>query len=53
MTKRSYTVPKLMVHGTVMQLTQGIKELKAPSDGNYLGNKDNPLNGSCVSPNPQ
>ena len=47
MMKRSYTTPQLKVHGTVQQLTRGIKELKAPSDGNYLGNKDNPLNGSC------
>ena len=47
MTKRDYSAPKLTVHGTVTQLTQGIKELKAPSDGNYLGDKEHPLNGSC------
>ncbi len=47
MTKRAYTTPVLKVHGTVRELTQGIKQLGAPSDGNYLGNKDNPLNGSC------
>ena len=48
MTKRSYATPRLTVHGTVKQITKGIKELKAPSDGNYLGDKGNPLNGSCT-----
>lgn len=47
MAKRSYRTPKLKVHGTVKQMTQGVKQLQAPSDGNYLSNKGNPLNGSC------
>ena len=47
MKKQRYAAPRLKQHGSVKQLTLGIKELKTPSDGNYLGNKDNPLNGSC------
>lgn len=45
--KKMYQVPALKVFGTISQLTQGIKQLQAPSDGNYLGSLDNPLNGSC------
>ncbi len=48
MSKRAYTTPQLKVHGTLKALTQGIKQLGSPSDGNYLGNKDNPLTGSCT-----
>ena len=54
MNKRMYRVPRLITHGTVTQLTRqtngpiGIKQLAAPSDGNYLGSLDNPLNGSCI-----
>ena len=47
MAKRAYVVPMLKVHGTVRDLTQSIKQLGDPSDGNYLGNKENPINGSC------
>lgn len=47
MTKRAYVTPQLKVHGTVRELTRGVKQLGSPSDGNYLGNKENPLNGSC------
>lgn len=47
MKKTGYQRPRLKVHGTVKQLTHGVKQLTAPSDGNYLSNKDNPLNGSC------
>ena len=47
MAKRMYRMPQLKVHGTVQQLTKGTKQLGAPSDGNYLNNKENPLNGSC------
>lgn len=43
--KRSYVAPRLEVFGTVEQLTQGIKQIASPSDGNYLGAQ--PLNGSC------
>lgn len=45
--KQTYSVPQLKVHGTVSELTRGIKQLGNPGDGLYLGNKENPLTGSC------
>lgn len=42
---KMYHAPQVKVFGTVEQLTQGIKDIKEPSDGNYLGTQ--PLNGSC------
>ena len=48
MSKRSYMTPQLKVHGTIKELTHGIKQLGTPSDSLYVGDKENPITGSCT-----
>ncbi len=41
--KKTYIKPELVSHGTINELTNGIKFDLDPGDGDFYGSKDNPI----------
>ena len=40
--KKTYSRPALVAHGSVSEMTEGVKYTVSPSDGWLLGDEDNP-----------